>query len=224
MEETVLETPKRTDVGWTDYVLTHFEDNEMVAGLPTADGLRRVAELIIGEIISSKPINSYTFIDNNGKPFASVTWECSFKTKDGTIKTFGDTADVTPTNVEDIKFARFATAMAGTRAKGRAFKEALGIKVVSFEEMPTYKEAEELSEKKKISDSQISGLNAVCKRINVNVEKYVNCGAAKYKSIKDVPYNVAVKMMKKIDDFQRKIDTIPEKLKEYNPDWKQNFG
>lgn len=224
MEEAVVDVPKRTDIGWTDYVLKHFEDTEMVAGLPTADGLRRVAELLLGEVISSRPTSSYTFIDGNGKPVACVAWECSFKTKDGTIKTFGDTADVTSTNVEDAKFARFATAMAGTRAKGRAFKEALAIKVVSFEEMPTYQEAKELADKKRISDSQMSGLNVVCKRININVEKYVNCGTVKYKSIKDVPYDIALKMMKQIDVYQRDVAKIPDVIKGYEQNWKQNFG
>ena len=48
-------SPLPTDPKWNDYVLEFFEDGEMFDGRPLCAGLRRVAELLLGRIISSKP-------------------------------------------------------------------------------------------------------------------------------------------------------------------------
>ena len=69
-ESVELETPSNTDVGtkdvvqsavnitdveWNDYVLSNFNENEMFDGRPLCAGLRRVAELLLGRIVVSRP-------------------------------------------------------------------------------------------------------------------------------------------------------------------------
>lgn len=225
----------RTDLGWTDWVLTHFEEDEKIKGLPLVDGLRRVAEIIVGEIISSEPTSSHLArethlsFDERGQEvqrkfsYAKASWRYTFKTKSGEIKTFGDAADVTIDNVENKDFARFGTALAATRAKARALREALGLKkIVAFEEMGSMAEVNEYADKQKIKDNQIAALEVFCERNDVNLWNYVNMGKMKYKNIKDISYESALKMMKQIDKFQRNKDTIPENIKGFDSDWRNN--
>ena len=63
-------------------------------------------------------------------PFVQVKYSVTFK--DGT--TFSDVADAHTYNVQGM-FSAYPTAMAGTRAEARALKKALGINMVSKEEL-----------------------------------------------------------------------------------------
>ncbi len=48
-------SPSPTSPDWNEYVLGLFEPTEMYDGRPLCHGLRRVAELLMGRIVSSRP-------------------------------------------------------------------------------------------------------------------------------------------------------------------------
>ncbi len=52
-------------------------------------------------------------------------------------KTWSATADATPQNVGDKRFAKYLTTIAETRATGRCIRQALGIRLCTFEEIST---------------------------------------------------------------------------------------
>lgn len=63
---------------WNDYVLELFTEKELIDGNPLTTGLRRVAELLIGEIISSKPTDVQVLQTNNPVGKTTVTYEVQF--------------------------------------------------------------------------------------------------------------------------------------------------
>ena len=49
------DAPAMTDPEWNDYVMSMFTDKEMYNGNPLVNGLRRVAEVVLGPIVYSGP-------------------------------------------------------------------------------------------------------------------------------------------------------------------------
>ena len=49
------DTPSMFSEEWNEYVMAHFKRNELIDGNPICAGLRRVAELLLGDIIESGP-------------------------------------------------------------------------------------------------------------------------------------------------------------------------
>jgi len=126
--------PTKNDPEWTQYVLGLFMDDEVDGKNPRVEGLRRVSEILVGELIEegcdliSAPTESNRFR-------ACVKAWGVFATKYGQNKRFEALADATTDNCfED--YATFLVAMADTRAKGRMFRNALGLRrVVAAEEV-----------------------------------------------------------------------------------------
>ena len=141
-----LQTPENTEVGvtdiiddgrpsivspeWNDYVMSLFENNELIEGRPVAAGLRRVAEMVIGNIISSGPIQVFPPSDDKGIGRATVVWRVEFSNG----ASFSDVADCWEGNTDDT-FCVYAVATAATRAEGRALRKALRLRTVAAEEV-----------------------------------------------------------------------------------------
>ena len=49
------DAPSMTDPKWNDYVMSMFTEKEMYNGNPLVNGLRRVAEVVLGPIVYSGP-------------------------------------------------------------------------------------------------------------------------------------------------------------------------
>ena len=127
------ELPEMTAPGWAQYVLGQFADDELDEQNPRVEGLRRVAELLLGEIVEEECDLIQCPDPANGMR-ASVKARITFL-KDGLTKAFTGLADAGPDNCTD-EFGRFPVAMAETRAKGRAFRAALRLRrVVAAEEV-----------------------------------------------------------------------------------------
>ena len=125
--------PEITAAGWAQYVLGQFADDELDEQNPRVEGLRRVAELLLGEIVEEECDLIQCPDPANGMR-ASVKARITFA-RDGLSKTFTGLADAGPDNCTD-EFGRFPVAMAETRAKGRAFRAALRLRrVVAAEEV-----------------------------------------------------------------------------------------
>ncbi len=122
-----------TDIEWNDYVMGHFSEKELFDGRPLCAGLRRVAELLLGKIVSSKPTQVFP-PSNTGEEIGRATgvWEVIFED----MSVFSDVADAWEGNTDDT-FCVFNTATAATRAEGRALRKALRLKTVAAEEMTT---------------------------------------------------------------------------------------
>jgi len=77
------EVPDMLSPEWNDYVLTLFSDKELIDGNPLTAGLRRVAELLVGEIISSKPVSVERIETGDPIGKTTVVYEVQFLVKKG---------------------------------------------------------------------------------------------------------------------------------------------
>jgi hypothetical protein len=196
------EQPTKGSPEWNDYVIKQFIEEEF-AEVPVDGGskkikgvrcvgLRRVAQAVLGPIISSKPINQGVFYPASsvmGKeeyakmklaPCAWVSYEVVFN-EWGMQTTWGGLADVNYVNT-DPKFIPFALATAETRAEARALKKALCINIISAEEL-TGQDTASIMETittadwspDKISDAQKVCIKRMCQKLKISVYNLINC-------------------------------------------------
>ena len=223
-------SPLPTDPKWNDYVLGHFADNEMFDGRPLCAGLRRVAELLLGKIVSSRPTQIYAPTSGDEIGRATVVWEIVFQ--DGSL--FSDVADAWEGNTDDT-FCVFNTATAATRAEGRALRKALRLRVVAAEEITKKNTAEivkSISQTNAIQNTQ--GEYQSTGRMTENQERFID-GKSKQldihpaKLFKEV-FNLSVSKkidkkqasdaIEKINEYQQNRGSIPSSITGYQQDWR----
>ena len=223
-------SPLPTDPKWNDYVLGHFADNEMFDGRPLCAGLRRVAELLLGKIVSSRPTQIYAPTSGDEIGRATVVWEIVFQ--DGSL--FSDVADAWEGNTDDA-FQVFVTATASTRAEGRALRKALRLKTVAAEEMTskdTAKIAKDISKKKGLDVStseydssgtmtgpQANFIDSKAKQLDVDASKILK-EVFNVVKVSKATKKQASECIEKLNEYQQKKDSIPTDFIGYNQDWR----
>lgn len=243
-EGITLETPENTDTGvkdrimtdaplptsleWNDYVLSLFDESELHQGRPLCAGLRRVAELVLGRILSSRPAQVFPPTGGDiGR--ATVIWEIIFE--DGSL--FSDVADCWEGNTDDA-FCVFNMATAATRAEGRALRKALRLKTVAAEEMTSKNTAGivrsmgqskitetegEYDESQRMSDAQANFIDAKCSQLNINATKLFEV-VFKINTKRKIDKRQASSAIQKLNDYQQDKSTIPDSILGYSADWR----
>lgn len=216
-----LPVPHILSVEWSDYVMTLFHESELIDGYPTVAGLRRVAELVLGRIISSKPSMVFP-IQGDGLGRATVVYEVVFDTENGSVL-YSDVADSWVGNTDD-DFVAFAVAVAATRAEGRALRKAIKLKKVAAEELAQKPaRATEETNRDTITPNQVNFIDRKCKALNINAVLFINAGERKYTSINQVLTDTASKMIKELNRLDNDRNMIPNEIKGYVGDWQSNF-
>ena len=77
---------------WSDFVLSQFNKDELSDGAPNVHGLRRVAQLLLGPIVSAKVIPLFPATDPTSYGRASCIYEIVFEWNDGLLRPFQDVA------------------------------------------------------------------------------------------------------------------------------------
>jgi hypothetical protein len=228
-EEPEDSRPRYDSPEWNDYVMGLFDEGELIDGkYPNVNSLRRLAELLLGEITFSGPIKVEQTMDPEHTGKAVVVYQVSIAWKlddhyatqhidleNGLpIRTFTSVASSWIGNTDDI-FAVFPESIAETRAEGRALRRALRLNVVCADELtkkdtaayvqkqkvakPTTGEWEEESP---ITDQQINTIQLMCNRLGIDVTKFINSGSKKYSSINQVTRTAAAGMLKQLNRYQ----------------------
>jgi len=215
---------------WHDYVMSHFKSNELIDGNPTCAGLRRVAEILLGEIMFSGPTQIFPATDANGPGRATVVFTVEFNwMNSGMSKSFAEVADVWHGNTDDL-FCAHPAATASTRAEGRALRKALKVRVLAAEELAkkdivnvvqqSISTSGEYNPDDRISPQQITFIDNKCKQLDVNVVEFINIGAENYRSINDVKRESGKKMISVLNEYQNQTTSIPEHILSYQEDWR----
>lgn len=193
-------TPSITSVEWNDYVMGLFDAEELQDGSPKCDGLRRVAQLLLGNIVNTDTIVvSAASNDNNHR--ATVVVKITFD-NNGRDITYSGAADSCYDNTDNI-YRTYPTAIAETRAESRALRKALNLKTVVAEEVSKVSQLDVGdSSFSKIQGPQIKAIDVLCKRLNISVEKFINMGTKQYNNIKEIDYDVAIKMLEELNRYQ----------------------
>tara|TARA_R110000824_G_scaffold14985_3_gene63342 strand:- start:11205 stop:12128 length:924 start_codon:yes stop_codon:yes gene_type:complete len=218
---------------WNGFVMAHFKSNEMIDGNPICAGLRRVAELLLGDIIESGPEQVFPATDGNGPGRATVVFKVMFNwMNEGTVRTFREVADVWHGNTDDL-FCAHPVATASTRAEGRALRKALKLRCLAAEELakkdivnivkqavaaaPTSGDYES---DKRISGQQVQFIDNRCNQLDIDILGFINIGENTYESINNVTKDSAKKMIKVLNTYQNG-NSIPDKIKGYNINWRE---
>lgn len=229
-DKIVTDGPNPTSVEWNDYVLSLFDDSELYDGRPLCAGLRRVAELLMGRIVSSRPTQVFAPSGGDEIGRATVVWEIVFE--DGSL--FSDVADCWEGNTDDT-FCVFNTATAATRAEGRALRKALRLKTVAAEEMTKKNTASivrsisqtkameategEYDSSDRMTDAQANFLDAKCKQVGVNVEQFLKEEFEANVKRKVTKYTASL-AIQKVNEYQQDKSLISDSIKGYKPDWR----
>lgn len=170
--------PKPCDPEWTQFVLGHFQDDEVDGDNPRVEGLRRVAELLIGPIIS-EDCDLVQAANHDNQMTACVKATVTFYSNEFQREiSYSALADANDGNIfvrGDTDFTVYLTAMADTRAKGRVFRNALKLRrVVAAEEIGhgiglITQDSDSIS-----SDAQIAAATMFAGRVNVDLTELVD--------------------------------------------------
>ena len=214
-----------TDPDWTEYVLSKLSPDELSPeGRPTCDGLRRVAELVLGVTINSSvriiqapgPDNAMTAVAE-----FSYTYESIHTNRE---VTFTAAADCNSGNTDGM-FSKFATAMAETRAEGRALRKALRLRrIITAEEPSALFHDVDLSNGGKSTEMQHSFIKTLCERNDINIDTYLGSSKS-FKwdgKLENIPHKSAVLIIAHLNELQRDRSKIDPRFKGYDSDWKKN--
>ena len=213
---------------WSEWVMSQFADDELENGAPTCDGLRRVAEDVIGPIAKVEVIKNDTpTVSNKGNAtvVVGVTIEpvlLDSHPRHGSYIYVEDLADANRLNTPEEIF-KHPSATAGTRAESRVYRKILRLrKVLTAEELASNESTleEEWSPSTPITEQQITVIEMLCKRTNLNVLEFINCGDLKYVCIEQVSEQSAQKMLQHLNRIQRKDAPRPDGVGVYDENWK----
>ncbi len=166
-EENVEMDPQNPE--WTQYVLGMFMDDELDGKNPRVEGLRRVAEEVIGEIIEEGCDLVAPPTQDNEMRACVKAW-IVFAIDEGTTKRYEALADAYSGNCLN-EYGSYITAMADTRAKGRCLRNALKLKrVVAAEEIdPSLVAFNEGNKSDPADPSQLTAIRIVSNRIDRSI-------------------------------------------------------
>jgi hypothetical protein len=185
------------DGGWTQYILGMFTEDEMDGKNPRVEGLRRVSEDVIGNIIE-EGCDLVSSPNNDNEMRVCVKAWIIFDLGDGRIKRCEALADAYPGNCSS-EFGYYLTAMADTRAKGRCFRNALKLKkVVSAEEIDSFivRQNKE-NDGDPIDTTQLTALRMMTKRMKISIPKLLEF--MKIKNIKNTEGSLDISLLKRGD-------------------------
>lgn len=229
--------PSQTDKEWSDYVLSQFTEDEMFNGSPTVDGLRRVAELLIGLIVrqDTQVVQCPVAPDNRATVVHTV--EFVYGETDNGIqlcKSFSGSADSYWGNTDKI-YNKYPVAMAETRAECRALRRALKLKTVSAEEISKIAEQEDALptneqnlETSKITNNQINFLEILVRNdqrgLDIDLQKFVQIKYPEINNIKELLHSQSLILQKELSELQQDKTKIPDEIKGYKINWKESFA
>ena len=220
--------PSISSPEWSDYVISKFESDEMVDGNPTVDGLRRVTEVVLGEIISTDTeIAQVPTKENEGR--ATAVCSVVVQTHFGTVRKSSGSGDAWHKNT-DMPYSKFPVAMAETRAEGRALRRILQLrKVVAAEELSDGLD-DSIDYEKNITDNQVNFIEVMCRPegrgLDINVAKLISetdATTAKIVSIRELKHSEATKVIKLLSSYQSNADDIPVSIRGYDAEWRSYF-
>lgn len=211
--KTVASRPSISSPEWHNFVMSHFTKEELIDNCPTADGLRRVTELLLGPIIAVIPrVHQCPTPDNQQR--ATVSVEIHIRMPEFDV-IYGDAVDSFPGNT-DGEYTMFPVATATTRAEARCLRKALRLrKIIASEEKVNSAQQEKSVDAETfpevITSSQIATINLMCGRCGININKFL--AENQVPSLEKATFEDGSRLCGVLGGYIRDISTVPENLK-----------
>lgn len=191
-----------TDYGWTDYVLGQLEDKEIYDGKPTVDGLRRIAQKILGPIFScTSKVYQVPSPDND----ISSTVRVRVKFENSVFDGCANTDEMSAPQM----IGRHVVALVETRAEGRALRKALNLRVVTKEEVEGNDKA--VIGTGSITGPQIQAIKNQCKIHKINIDKLLqSIYNIKETEINSLSHDQALELFAKFTEWEN--TEIPKEI------------
>lgn len=207
------------DAEWTQYVLGMFLDDELDGKNPRLEGLRRISEILIGDIIEEGCDLIQCPNNENNMTACAKAW-VKFLCADGLEKRYEALADASNDNCYS-EFGKYLTAMADTRAKGRCYRNALKLRrVIAAEEVDKATILDKGDDdNQSIDTSQTTAIRILSKRFGVSIDKlikYLNIGCTTNDNgfiLTSLNKGTAKQILKALNDFGI-TKNIPNEIKE----------
>lgn len=220
----------RRNPGWSNYVLSHLSDDEKDHDkngniIPKTDGLKRLIETLIGQIIEIETdIFQAPSPDNGG--IATITSRVRVLLPDGKEMVYSGTADCIKSDC-DPPYNKFVSAIAETRAEGRAYRKILGLKNVTTSEEIIGADKEDVDIDGEINKTQIGFIDIMCNNVrgkNLNVKELFHKITGKsYNVIQRYTNKDAFDVTTYLNELQKSGER-PEDIGGYDPNWKSTFS
>lgn len=220
-EEEVLTVDMNKDhPEWTQYVLDQLHLTELVNGRPSVDGLRRIFRKLEGHIVSSQGHVVQAPNDNQNQGRAVVQYTITYLPYDfpDSPVVITDAADCYWGNT--VKpFCNHATATATTMAEGRCLRKALGIRVLTNEEMQNPEGTDA-----KLIDEQLQDSNPAPENVKVAImrmaeKQKINLPSllkyldeVKTADISNISAMEGRLLMNKLNGYQQNKEPIPNEI------------
>jgi hypothetical protein len=234
VEQTTEETkvPHINDLEWSDHVLALLSDDEKIDGNPTVDGLRRIFEIALNCTVLESISNVVQVPEPANEKRATVTHTLRYVLNEDAgspsaihlkTKAVTGSADVYYGNCDKV-YRNHPVAVAETRAEGRALRRALKLrKVVAAEELAsTDEDTPDAFSVTKISGNQVSFIDQMAKRLNVNVVSLLASMNIVAHNISEVSHEDAVNVIRELSKLQQNLDNIQSNLVGYEASWRNH--
>jgi hypothetical protein len=225
--ESEIRIPEMHSEDWSEYILSLLGENELIEGMPTCDGLRRVFKVVIGDIlgVDMNVLKAPTLQD------PSATVKCTIKYAfngpsypRGIVKDISDVFDVNSENTP-WPFCKASVATAATKAEARALRKGLGLtKVYSSEEMHQgFESTEQVSSlsvndegNKLASDSAKIAITTLSNKLNIDFDKLFKFMGLEETSMPTLTYEQSHQVIALLNEFSRGKSNggqeVPEEL------------
>lgn len=215
-------------IEWTDHVLSKLSEDEKIAGNPTTDGLRRIFEKVMNCVIIESTSDVVQSPSPTNEKRATVVHSLSYCINDESlndnnkVRTVNGAADVYWGNCDKV-YRNHPVAVAETRAEGRALRRGLRLrKVVAAEELTDSTEDDIGADNvTKITNNQINFIDALSKRLDINVIELIKSLDIKQDNVKTILHSDALSVIRELSSFQQKTDDIPQTIQGYINNWSQ---
>lgn len=202
--------PHIGDPEWHDYVMSFFEEDELIEGSPNNNGLKRVFARIFGIIYTSNVsvVNFPTIAD----PYRA-TVIVTMNLGEPTIRSFQDAVDISEFNTT-APYVNFPINTAVTMAENRIIRKALFLKVLSSEELNKSATAPSASVPVDLmatgnnlaTDIQQKVITSLATTLGISLEKMFNTMTIANKKLETLLYTEAQEVINLLTQYNRGPD------------------
>lgn len=213
----------KNHVEWTSHLLDQLHDHELYEGNPTVVGLRRLVEVNVGTIVDS--VSSIHQCPTRENPRATVSHTLTIQSNDMFTKTINGCVDVSEYNTP-APYNKHLVGSADTRAESKALRRALNMQILAHEELQSENNDAEVAEFRNastLSDQQVLAVDQMCKRMDIDVQKYVKGMYKEVEYISDLSNSDGQILINGLSNIQRKKAGPDKDILGYKKSWKGIF-